>query len=69
MHCDGRLLRIVHGESGSASGPLIRTPADEVHDLQTVAFVEMGFTPAVARDDVAVQFYGDPVGFHSEEIY
>ena len=35
--------------------------ADEVYDLKLVSFMECGLGPAIARDDVAVQFYRDAV--------
>jgi len=44
----------------------LRTSADEVDDLEAVAFVERRRGPAVARDDVAVELDGDAVGFHAE---
>jgi len=39
---------------------------DEVDDLQAIGVGELGLRPAIAGDDVAVQFYGDAVGFHAE---
>lgn len=47
---------------------MVETTADEVDDLQLVAFVELSFYPAVARHDVAVQFHGHAVGFHAEDF-
>jgi hypothetical protein len=37
-----------------------------VDDLEFVALVESGLGPAVAGDDVAIQFNGDAVGLHAE---
>jgi DNA relaxase NicK len=32
-----------------------------MHDLQTVAFLQQRFRPAISRCDLVVQFYGDAV--------
>jgi hypothetical protein len=46
-------------ESGAAA-------ADEVDDLETVAFGEKRGGPAVAGDNVAVEFDGNAVRLHAE---
>ena len=46
----------------------IGAAADEVDDLQPVAFVQRVVSPAVAGHDVAVQFDGDAVGLHAEDF-
>jgi hypothetical protein len=38
-------------------------------DLQAVAFMKMSLGPAVARDDFAIEFDGDAVGFHSKDLH
>jgi hypothetical protein len=40
--------------------------ADEVDDLQAVFIVKFGGTPALAREDVEIQFDGDAVVLHAE---
>ena len=45
---------------------LVKAAADEVHDLECVALGELCVGPAIARDDLAVEFDGDAVGLHSE---
>ncbi len=42
--------------------------ADEVDDLEAVALLESGLRPAVAGDDIAVELYGNAVGFHAELV-
>jgi hypothetical protein len=37
-----------------------------VDDLEFIALVESGVGPAVAGDDVAIQFDGDAVGLHAK---
>ena len=46
-----------------------RSAAHEVDDLEFVAIVQSSVRPAIARDDVAIQFDGDAVGFHGEGFY
>jgi hypothetical protein len=40
--------------------------ADEVDDFEAVTVLEMSLRPAVAGDDVAVEFDGHAVGLHRE---
>lgn len=46
-----------------------KAAADEVNDFQPVAVFELGFEPAIAGNDVAIQFHGHAVGLHAEEFY
>ena len=43
-----------------------RAAADEVDDFEFVAIGELGFGPAVAANEFAIQFDGDAIGFHAE---
>ena len=43
--------------------------ADEVDDFQLISFVECGLGPAIARNNVAIQFYGHAVGLHAESFH
>ncbi len=52
--------------SRAGETPALRTAADEVDDFEAVAFVQLSFRPAIARDDVAVEFDSDAIGFHAE---
>ena len=45
------------------------TPADEVHDFQSVAVVQGGCGPVIAADNVVVQLHSHPVGFQAQLIY
>jgi len=47
---------------------VLRSPADEVDDFQTVAFSQAGFCPLVASHDASVQLDGYAVCFHSQLI-
>src|SRR5712692_2755678 len=56
-------------------GPLRMTPtksqagsasADEMHDLQPVAFGKTGLIPLLPGDDVAVQFHRDAILLHAQ---
>jgi hypothetical protein len=47
---------------------VLRSPADEVNDLQAIAFGQAGFCPEVASHDASVQLDGYAVGFHSQLI-
>src|SRR5947209_5926516 len=40
--------------------------ADEVHDLELVAFAESGFSPFGALNDRAIEFDGDAIGLHAQ---
>jgi len=40
-----------------------------MHDLQPVAFRQIGVGPAIARHDVAIQFHGHAIGFHPEDFH
>jgi len=42
--------------------------AHEVDDFKAVAFVEERVGPAVARDDVTIQFDGDSIGLHAQGL-
>jgi hypothetical protein len=42
----------------------MQAAANEVHDLQLISFVQPRLRPAIARDDLAIQFDGYTVGFH-----
>ncbi len=35
-------------------------------DFEAITVFQLGFGPAVAGDDVAIEFYGDAVGLHAE---
>src|SRR5208283_2204254 len=37
------------------------TPADEMHNLQPVAVVELSLRPLRPRDDLAIEFYRDAI--------
>jgi len=37
-----------------------------MNDLEPVAFGELGLGPSIAGHDLAIQFDGDPIGFHAE---
>ena len=50
----------------AGTAALLSSAADEVDDLEFVAFVERGLSPAVARHDVAIQFHGHAISFHAE---
>jgi hypothetical protein len=52
------------------SNPPTSCPAttDEMNYFELVAIIQDGFVPAIPRYDVAVQFHGDAVGFHSELV-
>ena len=50
------------------SGGQLAAAADEVDYFEAVAVFEMGFGPAVAGDDVAVEFDGYAIGLHGEGI-
>ena len=52
-------LRTEKPESGAAA-------ADEMDDLEAVAFAEKGGGPALAGDNVAVEFDGNAVRLHAE---
>jgi hypothetical protein len=64
------------GQNAALKGPLfhgcVRSAASaayEVDDLEFVAIIEVGLGPAVAGDDVAIQFDGNAVGLHGEGFY
>lgn len=44
------------------------TAAHEVDDFQVVSIFQRRFRPAVAGDDVAVEFYSYAVGLHGEGL-
>ena len=44
----------------------IRTATHEVNDLKLVAVCELGLRPAVARNQFAVKFDGNAIGFEAE---
>ena len=46
--------------------PLSQTATDEVNDLEAIPRVETSSSPAIARNDVMVQFDCYAIGFHSE---
>jgi len=58
-HHDAGEFKTGERESGSAS-------ADEMDDLEAVAFAEKRGGPAVAGDNVAVEFDGNAVRLHPE---
>jgi hypothetical protein len=37
-----------------------------MHNLQPVAIFELGFHPLRARDNLAIELYGDAIGFHPQ---
>jgi len=45
---------------------LVPAAPDEMHDLEAVAVSEGSLCPLRPRNDIAVEFHGDPVGLHSE---
>ena len=47
---------------------VLRSPADEVNDLQTIAFSQAGFCPEIASNNASVQLDGYAVGLHSQLI-
>ena len=47
---------------------VLESPADEVNDLQTIAFSQAGFCPEIASNDAPVQLDGYAIGLHSELI-
>jgi hypothetical protein len=63
-----------HSEGGTPSGqPAGRrryetSAAYKVDDFQLIAFGQVGFGPLIPWDDVAVQFYGDPVLLHAQVL-
>src|SRR5579862_6108124 len=42
--------------------------ADEMNDLQAIAFFESRAAPAIARNDGAVQFNRNAIGFHPQSF-
>jgi len=54
---------------GIAGGSWTGTAAaDEVDDFQAVSIFEQRFRPAVAGDDVTVEFHRDAVGLHFQRL-
>jgi hypothetical protein len=45
-----------------------RSPSYEVHNLQLVSVFELSLRPLIARDDLKIQFYGDTIGLHSQQL-
>ena len=56
----------MRGETAQLSVVLKQAATDKVNDLEFVAFVQRGLSPAVAGRDIAVQFDCNPVGFHAQ---
>jgi hypothetical protein len=46
-----------------------RTAAHEVHHFEAVSLVELGFTPSISRDDVAIQLHCHAVSLHAQDFY
>src|ERR1035437_6431784 len=38
-------------------------------DLEPIALLQLGVSPAVARHDIAIQFDGHAVGLHAEDLH
>ncbi|MCU1300078.1 MAG: hypothetical protein JWQ87_362 [Candidatus Sulfotelmatobacter sp.] len=51
-----------------ATGAATGAAADKVDDFEAVAVFQRGLGPAVAGDDVAVEFNRDAVGLHAERF-
>ena len=51
---------------GAISWPCLITSADELHNLQLIAFGKLGLGPVLPRDNVAVQFNRDAIGLHAQ---
>lgn len=45
------------------------TTAHKMHDLEPVAVPEAGLRPSRARNDLAVQLYGNPIRLHPQVLY
>ncbi len=43
-----------------------RPAADEVNDFEAVTFAQFGGGPTIARNDVAIEFDRNAVGFHAK---
>jgi hypothetical protein len=46
-----------------------RTAADEMHHFEAVSLLELGFTPSISRDDVAIQFHCHAISLHAQDFY
>jgi len=46
-----------------------RSAAHKVDDFETITIVQHSLLPLIARDNFAIQFYRDPVGFHAQQFY
>jgi hypothetical protein len=46
----------------------VSSAADKMDNFQAVAVVELGFSPAGAGDDVAIQLHGDAIWLHAESL-
>ena len=53
-------------ESTTLGDLAAQATADEMHDLQMVAFAEYGRSPGITSDNVAVQFDSNAVGLDAE---
>jgi len=54
--------------AGANRAAELAAAADEVDNFQAVSIFEQCFGPAVARDDVVVEFDGYAVGLHGERF-
>jgi len=52
----------------TANNDFLSSPADKVDNLQLVAFHQLDAGPAIAGNNIAVEFYGQPIGLHSQLI-
>src|SRR6185312_16121085 len=45
------------------------SPAHEMHNLQPIAFLQLRLCPAVARSNVAIEFYGNAICLELQLLY